>query len=456
MGHEPRLMSHHVSRLPYLFLAMATWLLLPPAASAVASSISLTPDKGPTAGGTRVLIEIDEGFTLGSIRVEFGGRPVRVVRGRGLSIVEVIAPPGNPGPVPVRVVYGLLGKSTASGVFTYVPPVPRLTRLDPSTTSAGAEELALSVEGEDFSTTSSVRVGEIQVPTTVLSPRRLQARIPPPLLAKAGTLDVRVADATSGGGVSNVIPLILLNPSPQLTAVEAPPLRASGLAGTPPHSSGPMTVTARGRAFRRESVIQMAGTAVPTQYRSDQELTAVIPPEFLLKPRELPIVVVTPGPGGGTSRPLNLSIVAPFPGRFLVFTSNRHGRRNHIYLLDRQSGRLDPLEEANSRDTEDSYPSISADGRFIVFQSNRRGGQFHVFLFDRETRSLDPLPELNHPTAFDGFPHISADGRFIVFESDRLHGRPKVFLFDRQTRTLSEPSQANEAAADDGLAAISN
>jgi hypothetical protein len=435
---------------------MAMWLLLPPIASALASSVSLTPDRGPIAGGTKVLIEIDDGWTLGSIRVEFDGRPVPVVRGLGLSIVEVIAPPGKPGPIGVRVVYGLLGKSSASAVFTYISPVPRLTRLDPSTASAGAGELALSVEGEGFSTTSSVRVGEIQLPTTLLSPRRLQTRIPASLLAKAGTLDVRVADAAMGGGASNVAPLTLFNPLPQLSAVEAPPLRVSGPPGTLPKSPAAATVTVRGQAFRRDSVIRLAGTAVPTEYHSDQELTAVIPPELLAKPGELPVVVVTPGPGGGTTRSLSLPVVAPFPGRFLVFTSNRHGRRNHIYLLDRQSGRLDPLEEANSRNSEDSYPSISGDGRFIVFQSNRRGGQFHVFLFDRETRNLDPLPELNHPTAFDGFPHISGDGRLIVFESDRLQGRPKVFLFDRQTRTLSELSQANEAAADDGLAAISN
>jgi len=455
MGHEPRL-APYVSCLLCLFLAVAMWPLLPPVTSAVASSLSLTPDKGPTAGGTRLLIEIDGGFTLGSIHVEIGGRPVPVVRGLGLSIVEVITPAGNPGPVPVRVTYGLLGGSSASAVFTYVPPASQLLSLNPSTALAGSHEFALMVEGENFLDTSSVRVGENLVPTAVLSPQRLQARIPDSLLAKAGTLEVRVDDTGHGGRVTNAVPLAVLNPPPELTAVEAPPLQAIGPTGTSSKPFGPVTVTVRGRAFRRESIIQLAGTAVSTEFHSDQELTAVIPPELLLKPSELPVVVTTPGPGGGASRAFSLSVSSPFPGRFLVFTSNRSGKRNHIYLLDRQTGRLDPLAEANSKNGEDSYPSISADGRLIVFQSDRRGGQFHVFLFDRETRDLDLLPDLNHPTAFDGFPHISPDGRFIVFESDRLHGRPKVFLFDRQTRTLSEPQQANEASADDGLAAISN
>jgi hypothetical protein len=437
-------------RLAGMLFFLAFILPLPSVAGAQAPTASLTPDKGPTVGGTRVLIEIDEGLTLGSIRIEFGGRPVHVVRGLGLSIVEVITPPGDPGPVPVRVTYGLLMKTAASAVFTYVSPAPRLARLDPSTVEAGSAELPLSVEGEDFTPTCSLRVGDTLVPATVLSPQRLQVRIPAPLLARAGSLEVRVTDSAMGGGASNVMPLAVVNPPPQLTAVDAPPLRVSGQA------AGPATLTARGHAFRPESVIQLAGAAAATQYRSDQELTAVIPPELLAKPGELPVVVVTPGPGGGTSRSLSLSVVAPFPGRFLVFTSNRQGGRNHIYLLDRQAGHLDPLEEANSSRGTDDYPSISADGRLIVFQSDRRDGQFHIFLFDRETRRLDPLSELNHPTAFDGFPRISPDGRFIVFESDRLNGRPKVFLFDRQTQRLSELHQANEATADDGLAAISN
>jgi hypothetical protein len=437
-------------RLPWVFLGIALCLLPLPVASAQAPAVSLTPDQGPAGGGTRVLIEIDEGLTLGSIRVEFDGRPVRVLRGLGLSIVEVITPPGNPGPVPVRVTYGLLMKTAASGVFTYVSPAPRLARLDPSTVQAGSEELPLSVEGEDFTPTCGLRVGDTGVPTTVLSPQRLQVRVPTSLLARAGNLEVRVIDSAVGGGTSNVVPLAVVNPPPQLTAVEAPPLRVGG------DTAEPVRLTARGRAFRPESFIQLAGAAAPTQYRSGQELTAIIPPGLLAKPGELPVVVVTPGPGGGTSRPLSLSVVAPFPGRFLVFTSNRRGGRNHIYLLDRQTGHLDPLEEANSGNGNDDYPSISADGRFIVFQSDRREGQFHIFLFDRETRRLDPLPELNHSTAFDGFPHISPDGRFIVFESDRLNGRPKVFLYDRKTQRLSELHQANEATADDGLAAISN
>jgi Tol biopolymer transport system component len=211
-----------------------------------------------------------------------------------------------------------------------------------------------------------------------------------------------------------------------------------------------------GKAFRPESAVLVAGQVIETAYGSAEELTATIPAELLGVPGMMSVSVTTPGPGGGSSLAGQITVTDPvFPGRFVVFTSNRRQGQNHVYLLDRKANRLDSLQEANSPSASDAYPSISADGRFIAFQSDRHRGQYDIFLFDREKRTLDPLAEANHPTAFDGFPAISADGRFIVFESDRL-GKPKVFLFDLRTRTLSELTHANEPTADDGLAAISN
>ena len=428
-------------------LLLAAWLLVPISAGAESRIVSLTPGKGPTGGGTIVTLQLEGGVGFGPLEIRFGNRVASDVRRQGLSALEVVTPPGNPGPVPVRVMNNLWGIRTSPAVFTYVPPPPRLTRLEPATVLAGSEALVLQVEGEDFTQTSRLRVGETEVPTTFLDSHRLQARVPDSLLSTARTVGAVVTDAAVGGGTSNEVSLAVANPVPRVTGVEAAPLKASGQAA-------PLTV--RGNGFRQDSRIQVGGTEVETHFRTGAELTATIPPQLLASPGSLAISVTTPGPGGGTSNSFSLTVETHLPGRFVVFTSNRRGGRNHIYLLDRETGKLDPLEQANSLNASDGYPTISADGRFIVFQSDRNRGQYDVYVFDREARTLDPLPELNHPTAFDGFPRISADGRFIVFESDRLNRKPKVFLFDRKTRTLSELNQANDPMADDGLAAISN
>lgn len=442
---RPAFLVARGSRLAALLLAAV--LLTPVWAAAESRIVSLSPEKGPTGGGTVVTVHLEGGVGLGPLEVRFGNRVASEVRRQGLSTLEVVTPPGTAGPVPVRVMNNLWGTVTTTAVFTYVPPAPRVTRLDPSTVLVDSQEVVLQVEGESFTPTSRLRIGETAVSTTLLTPRRLQAKVPAALLAAARTVAVVVTDGAMGGGTSNEVSLAVVNPTPRLAVVEVPLLKAGG---------APAPLTVRGSGFRRDSRIQVAGAALETQFRAGSELTAVIPPQLLTPTAKLAVSVITPGPGGGASNSVSLTVAPQLPGRFVVFTSNRRGGRNHVFLLDRDVGKLDPLEEANSPNASDGYPTISADGRFIVFQSDRNHGQYDVFLFDREKRTLDLLPELNHPAAFDGFPRISADSRFIVFESDRLNGKPKVFLFDRETRTLSELKQANDVAADDGLAAISN
>jgi len=323
---------------------------------------------------------------------------------------------------------------------------PRAIRAEPTVLPVGSNEVLVRVDGEGFTGASRVVVDGAPVPTDLLGPDRLQAHLPAAMLAVAKTLNLRVGESGREIADSSPVTLTVANPIPQLTVIEVPVLVVGEAT----------TIRLYGKAFRPDSTIQVAGQSIETTYRSGEELSGIIPAAALTAAGLLAVNVATPGPGGGLSLAGQIVVTDPvFPGRFIAFTSNRRQGRNHVYLLDRKGNRLDPLEEANSANGTDAYPSISADGRFIAFQSDRHEGQSDIFLFDRQERTLDPLPEANHPKAFDGFPAISADGRFIVFESDRL-GKPKIFFFDLWTRALSELKQANEATADDGLAAISN
>ena len=336
---------------------------------------------------------------------------------------------------------------TAATASARLGPSARATHVEPAEVPAGSDATDVLLEGHDFTETTRVLVNGAPVPTDILGPTRLQVRLPAALMARAGRLDLRVVDAEQESADAAALVVNVANPVPRLDVIEVPAL----LAGEPA-----AYIRLIGKAFRPDSTVQVAGKTVETAYRSPEELIGTIPADLLAAPGTLAVSVVSPGPGGGASLSGQITVTEPvFPGRFVVFTSNRRQSRNHVYVLDRRGNRLDSLQEANSPDGSDAYPSISADGRFIAFQSDRHHGQYDIFLFDREMRTLDSLPEANHRTAFDGFPSLSADGRFIVFESDRL-GKPKIFLFDLRTRTLSELNQANEKNADDGLAAISN
>lgn len=330
----------------------------------------------------------------------------------------------------------------------------RILKLSPDAGPAtGGTVVRITVEDLSDAGSLEVRFGD-RLATNVrrVDGSSLEAATP---AGSAGPVPVLVVSQPSGTVAGRAVftytegvPQSAQNPVPQIISLKA---------SSPPRGGAPGTLVVAGSGFRPESVIQLDKAAVRTEFRSAEELVGTIPSRVFETSAALTITVSTPGPGGGTSNVGRLVVeIPPIVGRYVVFTSNRRGGRNHLFLFDRATGLLDPLEEANSASANDAYPSISADGRFIVFQSDRKNRQSDIYLFDRETRTLDPLPEANNPTAFDGFPKISPDGRVIIFESDRLKGKPKVFLFDRAARTTSELQRINEPTADDGLAAISN
>jgi hypothetical protein len=405
---------------------------------------SVTPDEGPAAGGVRVGVVLVDRIVSENVEVRFGDRPARVLMRVG-NTLEVEVPPQRPGSVPVRVLSGGCAADADAPRFTYLAP-PRLVSVHPVDPTA-AGDLTVEAVGSEIGPNASLVVDGTPVPTEMKGPKRIQARIPAALLGTARHMTLQVLDPTRG--LSDGVTMTLANPIPRLVSVQAPPLRAGRARAI---------IGLVGHGFRSASVARLDGQPLDTRLRSESYLEVVLPAETLKTPGTRSISVATAGPGGGESNRLEVLVLPPppFGGHFVVFMSNRRGGRNHIFLLDRQTGKIDPLEEANSPSASDGYPSISADGRFIVFQSDRHRGQSDIVLFDRESRTLDLLPEANDPTAFDGFPSLSPDGRFIVFESDRLHRKPKVFLFDRETRILTELSSANEVTADDGVAAISN
>jgi hypothetical protein len=407
--------------------------------------LHIDPDSGPAAGGTLASVRLADRLVSADVEVRFGDQPARVVSRSGV-VLKIEAPPHPPGVVTIRLPVEACEAEADGGRFTFLAP-PQLLAVRTLDPAADTGDLVLEGTGSGFGPNARLLVDGTPVPTEIKGPERVEGRIPAALLGTARHMSLRIQDPKSG--ISDALPLTIANPLPYLASVQTPPLRA-GRGRTP--------IRLFGRDFRPASVVHIGGQPQEARFLSDKEIEAVLPAETLEHPGNLSIRVVTPGPGGGESDALSLTVLPPppFGGRFVVFMTNRHGGRNHIRLLDRQTGKLDALEEANSPSASDGYPAISADGRFIVFQSDRHGGQSDILLFDRESRVLDRLPEANDPKAFDGFPSVSPDGRFIVFESDRLNRRPKIFVFDRETRLLTELNQANEATADDGVAAISN
>ena len=156
---------------------------------------------------------------------------------------------------------------------------------------------------------------------------------------------------------------------------------------------------------------------------------------------------VTP-PTGSLGNNLNSTAAEQHPrfssnGRYLVFASDRHGKRS-IFLYDRQSNRLVSLPGLNLPGSVQDQPDISADGRYLVYVSEQQGIA-DIFVYDRlsfqaENITRNLLAQVRNPT-------ISGDGRFIAFERNRS-GQWDLEIYDRGLNVeLSLPPSGSKAPA---------
>ena len=135
---------------------------------------------------------------------------------------------------------GLAGIIIAQHVVVAAPAEPVLTYINPSAAAAGSGDLALTVTGSGFMTTSVVRWNGADLATTYVSPTELSALIPAANLASVQTAQITVFTPPPGGGTSNVLAFFVTEASAGVTSQDV----ASGEDKTA--SAGLATATATG------------------------------------------------------------------------------------------------------------------------------------------------------------------------------------------------------------------
>jgi hypothetical protein len=73
--------------------------------------------------------------------------------------------------------------------------------------------------------------------------------------------------------------------------------------------SGDTRLTVTGTGFAHGSVVEVGGTALPTVYWNPTALTATVPAALLQIAANLPVLVTTPAPGGGTSSAVTFAVM---------------------------------------------------------------------------------------------------------------------------------------------------
>lgn len=181
-------------------------------------------------------------------------------------------------------------------------PVPALSAVSPNVVQTGGAAFTLVVLGRDFHRGSIVRWNGSDRQTTFVSGGELRAAITAADIASAGMAKVTVFSPSPGGGTSTELPVTISGDNPVPTLARSDP--NAGLLG-----AGPVNIRVFGTNFTPSSVVRVNGADRTTAFVSSVELTAVIAAGDLNLIGSVPLTVFTPGPGGGTSNPVNFSVV---------------------------------------------------------------------------------------------------------------------------------------------------
>jgi hypothetical protein len=222
----------------------------------------------------------------------------------GATYYVMVSSFGPPDPNPIA----LGGRSVLN--FSYnggATPMPILDSLSPSSATSGGSQFVLTVNGHNFVNGATVVFGTSQEATTFVSSTQLTATIPASDLQLPGTVSVYAYNPPPTDGPSNSL-VFTINlgtyPVPTLTSLYPP----SVLAGSPA-----FTLQANGSDFAQTAVINFNGTAVRTTSNGPDILSGQIPASAIASAGTAQVTVTNPSPGGGTSSPLNFTIIQPNP-----------------------------------------------------------------------------------------------------------------------------------------------
>ena len=265
-----------------------------------------TVDQG-VAG--QVIVVTGSDFVSGSVvRVDGADRPTQYLSGTELRATLPGTDFAVTGTRQLVVTNPAPGGGTSNpislGVRAPVLPLPVITSFDPAFVTAGSGAQDVTINGTGFTSQSQVLVSFSPRPTTFNSATQVKISLSSTETAAANTLDLRVSNPPPGGGVSSETHFEIRAPVPTLAALSLTQADAGELT---------LTVGLTGTGFLESSAVRFAGAPRPTTFINGTALEVTLGAGDLRAAGTFPITVENPGPGGGTSSALTLTLVNGIP-----------------------------------------------------------------------------------------------------------------------------------------------
>jgi len=225
--------------------------------------------------------------------------PASLIASGGIAFVNVI----NPGPIP---------GTPVSYTINAQPLISSTSGLNPSSTTAGAPGFQMTVTGTGFISSSVVVWAGTDLPTFQVSPTQLTAQVSGSLVQNAGAFLVSVRNPGNPSAILSNSVTFTVNAPPPPTP---PAISANGLnpATVPAAASGGagVQILVTGTGFVSTSVVQFAGTSVPTTVLSSTQLSAQIPNSSITTAGNYFVGVQNPGPPVLTSNLIAFTVTTP-------------------------------------------------------------------------------------------------------------------------------------------------
>ena len=188
-------------------------------------------------------------------------------------------------------------ETSGNEVFQVANPAPGLVGRPTPLPVFRLHPVEMTYTGNNFMPNLVVRVNGTARATTVVSSTQLRVRLDSADVADTGAVRLYFHNPAPVMGVPYAT-LGILNPLPVATGLNPKNVFVGARV--------PTTLRVTGSRFVPGAVVHANGTPRPTTFISTTELQASLPPGVLSTGGDLPIKVVTPAPGGGTSATLSL------------------------------------------------------------------------------------------------------------------------------------------------------
>ncbi|MFD5066055.1 IPT/TIG domain-containing protein, partial [Streptomyces sp. NPDC058394] len=243
----------------------------------------LSPNQGPTAGGTTVTLT---GTNLGDVTTVRFGTTATAFTIVSPTQITATAPPGSEGPVQIT---AISPGGTSGGVAYYYVVLPTLTAVSPGQgpTAGGT---TVTITGTNLLNATTVRFGGTAAAFSVVSATQITATSPPGSMGFA-QITVLTPGGTGGGAAFQYVALPTLT---DLSPDQGP-------------LTGGTTVTLTGSNLGDVTAVRFGGTAAAFTIVSATQITATAPAGSA---GAVQVAVTSPG---GTSAGLTYTRIA-LPG----------------------------------------------------------------------------------------------------------------------------------------------